>query len=255
MSVGGPYAGSAQRGSVLWLTVATAVGIAILLGLGVWQLQRRDWKLGLVARIEARVTAPPVALADVVARNTSTGDIEYTRVSVTGTYLPGLERWLYAPSEQGPGFDLFAPLVTPDRKLVLINRGFLPDDAATGTRLPPKTPTGKVTVTGLVRTEGPRSWFALPPDLARAEYYWPDYRGMAASLPTDRVAGLDVLPFAVDAHAEVGREGVWPRLGTTNLVIPNRHLEYALTWFGLAATLLGVYLTVLASRRDRAPAV
>lgn len=244
-----PAAGTRPR-SLVGLTIATAIGVAILIGLGVWQVERRTWKLGLIERIAERVTAPPVDLSTALAADAATGDVEYLRVTVQGRYLPGQERWLYAPTEQGPGYDVFAPLVTDDdHRLVLVNRGFLPQDMSSDTRRPPNTPQGPVTVVGLIRKQGAKSWFALPPDTAKAEYYWPDYTGMLASLPADAKAGRTMVPFVIDAQSETGRQGVWPKPGTTVLEISNRHLEYALTWFGLAATLVGVYLSVVLSRR------
>src|SRR5262249_29165693 len=101
------------RRSIVLLTVVCGLATALLVGLGVGQSERGTWKRGLIAGIEARVNAPRVTLDQVLAENRATGDIESPHVSVPGHYLPSLERYLYAPAESGPGYDVFAPLVTP----------------------------------------------------------------------------------------------------------------------------------------------
>src|SRR5262249_39281155 len=111
------------RRSIVLLTVVCGLATALLVGLGVWQLERRTWKLGLIARMGFGVNAPRVTLNQVVAENRAPGNSESTPVSVPGHYRPSLERYLYAPAESGPGYDVFAPLVTPDHQLVLVDRG------------------------------------------------------------------------------------------------------------------------------------
>jgi surfeit locus 1 family protein len=75
-------------------------------------------------------------------------------------------------------------------------------------------------------------------------FYWPDYAGMRRAVASD----AQLAPFFIDAEAEPGNPGGWPKGGTTILTLPNRHLEYALTWYGLAVTLIGVYLAFARGR-------
>lgn len=238
----------ARRGIIV-LTIATAVALVILVGLGLWQLERRTWKLGLIERIETRVKAPPVPLAKAIDAARASGDVEYLRVEVSGTFA-GTRLWIYAPGDAGLGYNLVQPLITPQGDLVLVNRGWVPDTVrADDSRAASLRPAAPVTVTGLVRKQAPASVFAPAADPARAEFYWPDYDGMRQALPPDVLAGRAPAPFAIDAQEEAPKPSTWPRAGTTNLTIPNRHLEYALTWFGLAATLVGVYLALVTSKR------
>jgi surfeit locus 1 family protein len=103
-----------------------------------------------------------------------------------------------------------------------------------------------------VRKPGVRGWFEPDADQARNVWYWRDLQGMTALLGSaeDRAR---VLPFFVDATAEPANPGGWPKGGVTRLDIPNRHLEYALTWFGLAATLLAVFAAFAWTRLHAAP--
>jgi surfeit locus 1 family protein len=226
--------------------LAALAALAVLLGLGTWQLSRLAWKQGLIAQVETRATAPAIPLPGRSgwARMTPERD-EYRRVSVTGTFRHDLEAYLYhvagdsrrqAPGRpQGQGFFVMTPLVTGDGATVIVNRGFVPTD-----RRDPETRReglvgGSVTVTGLVRFPEPRSAFAAADDDVRRIFYTRDLTKMA------RLMGVaEAAPFSIDADA-TPVPGGWPQGGETLLVFPNRHLEYALTWYGLALTLIGVF--------------
>ncbi len=116
-------------------TLFMAAGLALLIGLGVWQLQRLEWKEGLIAKIEARVHAPPVTLKEAVARARAGEDISYLRVKTEGRFDHGKERYVYAVTDEGVGWHVITPLATPDGEVVLIDRGIVPD-AAQGPRDP-----------------------------------------------------------------------------------------------------------------------
>ncbi len=235
--------------SVLLPVLAVAPAFAILIGLGTWQLQRKAWKEELIGRIEARAHGEPAALpaeADWPRWMPETG--EYARVRVTGTYLPQAEIAVHglAPGE-GPGrplsgFYLLTPLRLPDGALVVVNRGFV----VPGLRAEANPPSGQVIVTGLLR--GPEQGGAFTPanDPARGEWYRRDPAAIAAARGLDRVA-----PFILDAEASATPASGWPRAGLTRLDLPNRHLEYAFTWFGLAATLLAVATFAIVARRRK----
>src|SRR5262245_47971864 len=103
-----------ERG-VLWPGVMALAGLALLIGLGTWQLERKAWKEGLIAAIEARTKADAISLAEAVGRVGAGEDAEYTRVQVRGAFLNDKERYFYAPdAELGPGFQVYTPLKVAD---------------------------------------------------------------------------------------------------------------------------------------------
>ena len=117
-------------------TILTIAALAVLLGLGTWQLQRKAWKDGLIAQIAARTTAPPIAFDDALARALKGDDLEYTRVAVTGRWLAGREAHLWAPTTAGPGWHVYAPLATATGRVVIVQEaaktmGFAAEVSAT----------------------------------------------------------------------------------------------------------------------------
>lgn len=245
-----------RSAGLLWPILMTLPALAVLIGLGTWQLQRKGWKDGLVAAIKERSVAAPVPLSGRVALLGERA--EYLRVRVSGRFLHGQERHRFI----GPGWHIITPLVTDDGMIVLVNRGFVPDQLKTPDSRRPGQVSRKVEVIGLVRLPERPGAFTPRNDGARNMWFWRDVEAMAqcwnaaAELEDCRalagVKGLDGLPkgypFLIDAAAEPENPGGWPKGGTTNLAIANRHLEYALTWFGLAATLVGVFIVFAAGR-------
>ncbi len=236
--------------SLLWPTLVVAIGVLALASLGTWQMQRLAWKDGLIAQIAARTEGQPILLAEAVRRMARAEDLEYARVAIKGRFLAGREAYAWAPAASGPGWHVYAPLETEDGAILLVNRGFVPEayrDPATRPE-----PAGVVReLTGLLRKPEVPSAFAAETDTARRLWYWRDLDGMATALLGP--ARSKALPFFLDAEASPAPTASQPRTpqgGTTRLEIPNRHLEYALTWYGLALTLIGVYVAVLWSRRQ-----
>ena len=211
----------------------------VLLGLGSWQLQRLQWKLGLIQRIAARVHAPPVPLEDLLAAHTDGAvDVEYTHVTATGQFHHDLERYLYASGQNDWGWDVFTPLAMPGGQTVLVNRGYVPRQQLDRSLRQPGLPSGAVVVTALVRlAPGPPPWWAPRSDLRKQEWYWPEIADMAASLRPPPARPVTWLYLDADATSGAAP----PAGGVTNLELSNRHLEYAVTWFGFAVTLAIIY--------------
>src|SRR6478672_3175899 len=134
---------------LLLLTVCSAAALAVLIGLGVWQLQRLQWKEGLIAEIEARTRAEPISLKEVVTRAQAGEDVSYVRVRVDGKFDNGKERYLFAVSDGAPGWHVVTPLTTPEGEVVLIDRGFVPDAFKYPSSRPQSELNDAVTVTGL----------------------------------------------------------------------------------------------------------
>ncbi|WP_371348981.1 SURF1 family protein [Ancylobacter sp. IITR112] len=237
---------------MLPVALAALVAFAVLVGLGLWQLQRLAWKETLIAQVEARIHQDPVPLPP----EADWGQIdfakdEYRRVTVQGRFRHDLEVQVYALVDQepdgsgGPGYWVVTPLGLADGAYVLVNRGFVPlTRKAPATRAEGQVD-GLVTVTGLLRLPEEAALFTPANDAARDAWYVRDPDAIASAKGLVRVA-----PFLIDADATANPGGL-PRGGLTRIVFPNRHLEYALTWFGLAASLAGVFAAYVWSRRRR----
>jgi surfeit locus 1 family protein len=208
--------------------------VAALLGLGVWQLQRRIEKHALIARVEARVTAPASAPPDRSRWPAISGPSdEYRHVRLSGHFLNDKETLTQAVTDAGAGFWVLTPLVTPEGYTVLINRGFVPDDKrAAATRLQGQLD-GDVTVTGLLRMTEPRGGFLRSNDPAANRWYSRDVAAIAAARGLGETA-----PYFVDADATPNPGGL-PIGGLTVIRFPDNHLVYALTWFALGLGLAG----------------
>lgn len=201
------------------------VAAIVLAALGVWQVERRAWKLDLIARTQARLAAAPTDVPMPSQWAAIGRDDAYRRLRATGRWSAAAPVFTQAVTDLGPGWWMLQPLVTP-RGVVLVNRGFVPADA----RSRMAVATGTATITGLLRVTEPRGGFLRRNDPAEDRWYSRDVAAIA------RARGLhDVAPFFIDADAGHTRGASWPRGGMTVVSFPNNHLVYALTWFALAA--------------------
>ncbi|WP_292234903.1 SURF1 family protein [Mesorhizobium sp.] len=236
----GSTAGSSRPRSALLLGLGLVM-FAILLGLGTWQVQRLAWKEGLLATIDRRTHAQPLPLADVERQFAATHDVDYTSVRVTGTFRHQGERHFFSTWEGDTGFNVYTPLQLDDGRFVLVNRGFVPYDLKDPAKRRQGEIAGKVTVTGLARNPLPGKPSMMLPDndVAKNIFYWKDRDAMAstAGLP----AGAVLVPFFVDADKTPNPGGL-PVGGVTIIDLPNNHLQYAVTWYGLAAALAAVLI-------------
>ena len=227
------------------LLVAVGLAFAILLTLGTWQLHRLQWKEHLIAEIEARRHAAPAALAEVEQKVAAGADIDYIPVTVSGSFEHAHEQYFFATNEGEVGYHVYTPLALPDGRTVFVNRGFVPETLKDPAKRAEGQVAGNVTVTGLARAklDGKPSWVVPENEPAKRLYFWKDLEAMAASaaVPKDKL-----VPFFIDANA-APNPGGWPTGGVTQLDLPNNHLSYVFTWYGLAAVLLVV--SVLAFRR------
>jgi surfeit locus 1 family protein len=208
------------------LALVAFVGFAAL---GVWQLERRVWKLDLIARVEARVHAPPAAPpAPEAWPSLDMQNTEYRRVRLSGTFDHDKETLVQALTERGAGFWVLTPLRTP-QGIVLVNRGFVSPDRRDPATRPAGQIQGTATVTGLMRASEPNGGFLRANDLAADRWHSRDVAAIA------RARGLgSTAPFFVDADASPNPDG-YPIGGLTVVHFRNTHLIYALTWFALAA--------------------
>lgn len=224
-------AGRARPRSTRRLVAAGLVAAALFAGLcalGAWQIHRLAWKQTLIARVEARIHAPPAAAPGPGAWPTvSAAADEYRHVSTSGRFLAGRDAFVQAVTDLGAGYWVISPLETRAGFTVLVNRGFVPPDGRDAA--PP--PGGEVTVTGLVRMSEPGGGFLRSNDAAADRWHSRDVAAIAAARGLGPVA-----PYFIDADAAANAAG-GPVGGLTVVRFPNNHLVYALTWFALALML------------------
>jgi len=239
--------------SLLWPGLAALVALAILLTLGTWQMQRLAWKNDLIGRIEARAFGEPGPVpAEADWPRVSPEADEYRRVRLTGTFLHDQEaavHGLMSASRGQPvqGFYILTPLRLANGSHVMVNRGFVPTELRDPAARAQGQVAGEVTVTGLLRNREERAPFVPENEPARDRWYTRDPAAIAAARGLTRVS-----PFLVDADA-TPNPGGWPRGGQTALRLPNNHLQYAVTWYGIALTLVGVFAAFAWRRLKSAP--
>lgn len=253
-----------RQAGLVWPTLATLLGLAVLIGLGSWQLERKRWKEDLLARIAAGARADPILLSpvrkemlgsDTVVLLTVEPKIEYRHVAARGRFHHDKELYLYAPTPAGLGWHVYTPLEIARGQLIWINRGFVPDAKKAPATRPEGQLSGEVEVRGLVRLLPRKGFFTPENDVQHNLWYWPDVAAMTAAAFPDgpqKAAGgpqtAKAWPLVIEADAQPEPPGGLPKGGVTRLDLPNRHLEYAITWYGLALTLIGVYLAFAISR-------
>lgn len=229
------------------LTVCAGLGFVVLVCLGSWQLQRLAWKRDLIADVEARTTAAPVSLTEILALPED--ERRYRPVAIEAVAMGDRLAHVAGTYEGVSGFYVFSAVEVPSGGLVAVNHGFVPFDARDPGRYDLALPGP---LTGLYRESvaprGLSGTLTPPPDLAAGTFYARDPEGLLAWL-------LGAAPpsgaFYLDRDDNAGPDAL-PRGGTSRVVFSNRHLSYALTWFGLAAGLFGVYIVLLRQRSSRA---
>ncbi|RVA58461.1 SURF1 family protein [Mesorhizobium sp. M7A.F.Ca.US.001.01.1.1] len=223
------------------LCLCGAIGIAGFSALGIWQLERRVWKLDLIERVDQRLKAVPVAApAPSAWPAINARDDEYRRLVVTGRFLGDRETLVQAVTDLGGGFWVMAPFRADDGFTILVNRGFVPTvkrDPAT--RLAGKPSDDHTGIHGLLRISEPKGGFLRTNDPAANRWYSRDVQAIAAKQGVGQVA-----PYFIDADA-TPNPGGWPVGGLTVVSFHNNHLVYALTWFGLALMVLGAVACLL----------
>lgn len=230
-------------------TLLTLAVLPVLVGLGDWQWHRKIWKEALIAKIDTRRKAEPVSYPEALSEFVKTGDVEYLHVRVRGTFDYTHERHLYAPTTAAQGWHIYT-LLRPEGGLppVFINRGWVPNELKDPSKRQEGQVPGVVTITGLARLPETKGLFTPENDYAGNRWYWRDLAGMQwgpagppSPLQFTAEKAQAYAPFALDADAEPANPGGWPKGGTTQINLPNSHLQYVVTWYGLALTLIVIF--------------
>ena len=241
-----------RAGGAIGATVFAVAGVAILIGLGVWQLDRKVWKENLIATLDTRLARAPQPLPPRDSWWSLKQDgSEYTRVSFPAEFLAGQEALVYTagssfrPDVQGPGYWVFAPARLAGGGIVLVDRGFVPPDRKEPASRAQGALPGSVEVVGVMRWPETRGMFTPADDPNNNLWFLRDTQAIAAAKKWDAPA-----PFYIEQEAPVPPGG-WPKPSRLVVGLPDNHLQYAITWFGLALGLAGVYGVWLAGRLRR----
>jgi len=233
--------------------VFALAALVAFVGLGTWQIQRKAWKEALIETLEQRLSAATVDLPPRERWATlDAANDEFRRVKLTATFVPGAQALVYTSGSalrsdvSGPGYWVFAPARISSGGLVVINRGFVPEgrqDPATRTA---GEVSGPVDMVGAMRWPEPRGFFAPRDDPARNLWFVRDPAAIAAAKGWGAVA-----PFFVELEAPQPPGGL-PHAGALKVSLRNEHLQYAITWYGLAAVVVVMFAFWLRARRRTA---
>jgi surfeit locus 1 family protein len=215
------------------LTIACLLLFAILCGLGVWQLERLQWKLTLIARVNAHMAAAPVGLDNILAMNPD--EAQYRRVALRGHFDHAREAYVFTTDEGAAVYHVLTPFKTDDGRMLMVDRGEVPKELLAPATRAAANSTDEVQLTGVWRVPDPPGAFTPPPDPTHRVWYARDLAGIAAA---DHL--VLVAPVVIEADA-AANPGGWPKGGRTVVSFRNQHLSYAVTWFGLALGLLGIW--------------
>jgi surfeit locus 1 family protein len=231
-------------------SLVTLVAFLTFVGLGTWQLQRKAWKEGLISALDQRVSTVPVALPerkDWAHLDPSTD--EFRRVKFSAAFIPGQEALVYAAGSalrgdvSGPGYWVFAVAQVPSLGRVVVNRGFVPE----GRQDPATRRSGELsasmTMVGAMRWPEARGFFAPADDPGRNLWFVRDHVAIAAAKGWG-----DVAPFYVELENPTPPGGL-PHPAALKPTLRNEHLQYAITWYGLALVVAVMFVIWLRARR------
>lgn len=223
-----------------WPSFATLVALVILCGLGTWQVERLAWKTDLIQLLTERVNAPPLPVDQVMAM----GDRGAWRpVSATGRLLEIPRHRLFVEARDGLiGSRVLGVLETPDGRSFLVDRGWAPDNE----EAPPVT-AAQVELRAILRDRSAehRTMFVPENEPAKGRWYWVDMPSISSAL------GRELEPWELQLLP--GSPGATAGVEAPRIDLPNNHLGYAITWYGLAIGLLGVYLAFSFERTESTP--
>ncbi|WP_242154199.1 SURF1 family protein [Sphingomonas sp. BAUL-RG-20F-R05-02] len=224
------------------LAALSLIATLVFLSLGIWQVERRAWKLALIAAVDARVHAPPKpAPAARAWRGLDAKRDAYRHVTARGRFLNDAETRVQALTGDGAGFWVLTPLRTDAGFTVLVNRGFVPPERANPATRDPVG--GVVNVTGLLRMSEPGGSMLRSNQPAQDRWFSRDVAAIAQARALQQAA-----PYFIDADAGANPGGS-PRGGMTVLIFPNNHLIYSITWFALALLSFVGLIVVLRTQR------
>ncbi len=220
----------------LWLTIVTLPAFLVLISLGSWQLQRLQWKNDIISNFEARSAAEAIAVPEA---NAELDVLEFSSLALEGEYLHDKETFLTGRTYEGnAGFHVVTPFLLDDGRTILINRGWVSEDYRDPAKRAFSQIDGKTSVAGILRRPGVRGYFV--PENEPENGFW------FTLVPRQINQHLDLGDAAIEQfYADAVRTSdivTLPIAAKTKLNLRNAHLSYAMTWYGIAIALVGVYL-------------
>lgn len=231
----------AEDWAALWRAILVLCAIALMVELGTWQIQRLNWKTGLIEAREARLALPPINITKPYLK---LGEVYFRRIRARGVFLHEKEIVIGPRTRNGAaGWHVVTPLRFASGGVVLVNRGWVPYNRRDPATRRAGLPSGSVQIEGLVRKISAPGFFTPDNAPEKGDWYYFDIPALRTHL------GLKSLPnYVVDA-GPAPNEGGYPVGGQTIIRPVNRHLEYALTWYGLAVVLVVIYVIDYRRRR------
>lgn len=227
---------------------------SFLLSLGNWQMERLTWKKSLIEVIEARLAAPVQNIPESGEwKNLSSDNYVYQPVFLKGVFDHQAEQFWFVHHEKfGPGYQVITPLVIGGERIVMVNRGYIPASQQAPVTRQDGQISGEVRLEGLMVWPGERNIFEPPNEPDNNLWFVKDINAMAKNAGYEDNSWL-IAPFFVDSLETP--ENVYPVQapigGQTRVNLPNRHLEYVVTWYGLALALVIVYVQWLIKQTNR----
>lgn len=221
-------------------TIACVLVFAFLCFLGFWQLERLQWKLALIAQVNGNMAAAPVSLDEILAMDGQAA--QYRHVTLRGHFDHAKEAYVFTTDAGAAVYHVLTPFAADDGRVLMVDRGEVPKDKLAPASRAAGNPAGATQVTGVWRTPDAPGNFTPLPDTANRIWYARDLAGIAAANHLRLAA-----PVVVEADA-APNPGGWPQGGKTVVTFRNQHLSYAVTWFGIAIVLLGIWLAYHISR-------
>lgn len=220
----------------LWPTVFTIPAVLLMLGLGTWQLQRLAWKTEIITQFDERVAAeavsPPAEIGDI-------NDWRFRRVAASGVFLNDKELHLIGKAYNGTaGFHVITPFLTADGLTIFVNRGWVPSDRRRAADRPQTLIEGETKIEGLVRETGVKGRFVPDNEPQNDIWFTINPEPMAEHLD---LAG-PIASYSIDVLRDSPRPTRLPFGAKDTIEVRNEHLQYAITWFSLALTLIVVYV-------------
>ncbi|MDG1995081.1 MAG: SURF1 family protein [Emcibacteraceae bacterium] len=226
----------------LWPTLITLPIFICCILLGHWQVERLDWKLDIIEKIELRATSEPVALPQGMVDQEK---LEYLHITITGTFENNAELTMYSVGPNGePGYDLYTPLKMRDGRSVIVNRGWVPERIKEQSKRLISLISEETIVIGLLRKPWGKMWYGPENEPDNNMWFNGDIDAMASTMG---ISGY----FPMFLYADkIDSDNIFPVAGRTEFNIVNNHFDYALTWYGLSIVLLVIYLIAHIRKKD-----
>lgn len=219
----------------LWMTICSLIALVLLIALGSWQIYRLQWKAELIAEFEQRAHSAPQAVIAIDANSPQ----RYQRVTAEGTWLHQYEVQLTGRTYEGTaGYHVITPLELSDGRIVLVNRGWVSQKYRTPDSRPSTLINDLVSIDGIIRLPAQKGYFVPDNNLEKNDWFTLSIADIASyhSLNDQLITS-----FTMDALRDPEAKTL-PIGAAVDINLPNNHLQYAITWYGLALGLIGVYI-------------